>query len=162
MLNLACLFLPFGSTNAIVEVQISTQDEWMAPPLVLQIIEFVASEPGHDRYAIIEYLHSKDLLKKERTSQEVFDSLISDESFLPFLESENSIPFLKASLASNALAPIIQTYHQYYRTTVVPSMKIFESSCSVWVEYHKKQFCDLEILMAYVDTNVTGNMYILD
>ncbi|KAJ2744815.1 killer toxin resistant protein [Coemansia sp. BCRC 34301] len=116
-----------------------------APPLVLEIAEGVAAHNSSSYFPFI---------LKLAQNREVFE-LSDTQAYSQALEwiaqgallSPFDLALLRLELAAHIYAPAVVAQYQLYNSTVVPeikSVRAFDDSCNVWVQYKDKQACTVK------------------
>ncbi|KAJ3081694.1 hypothetical protein HK102_002197, partial [Quaeritorhiza haematococci] len=126
---------------------------WAAPPLIVEIIEFVAHGNRTAVFPFVSWLLSKKLVGVDETAHateaEIFKIVLEERGGVvekdPVTDS-----LLKLSISLHNHAPAVQAHYQFYTDTVAHQfedrvekgeVKKFDSECDVWVDWYGTQFC---------------------
>ena len=62
-----------------------------------------------------------------------------------FLTDPVALSSFELGLSLHTAAPKIEAYHQFYRSSVLPSLgDVYDDGCAAWVHFDGRQFCNLE------------------
>ncbi|RKP36048.1 UDP-glucose:Glyco protein glucosyltransferase-domain-containing protein [Dimargaris cristalligena] len=133
---------PLGLAHAqSPPVQVSLTAQFPAPPLALEIAEYISTENRTAYLPLLDHL----VATPTAPPQVIY------ERALAFIHQEHMLPgapaqaLLEWAMALHIAAPAVQTFYQYYTGTVVPEMhraeSEFDPNCPVWVWYNLRQYC---------------------
>ncbi|KAJ1967039.1 killer toxin resistant protein [Dispira parvispora] len=114
-----------------------------APPLVLEMAEYLASESQAAYYPFL--THFTQPQWRQKTPRSLYEAALEFVRKEHLLDTDADVALMKWALTLHVAAPAVEAYYQYYRDTVVSDMAQtdpeFDNECSVWVLYQNKQFC---------------------
>ncbi|KAF9927498.1 hypothetical protein FBU30_003215 [Linnemannia zychae] len=129
-------------------IQVSIHASWVAPPLLLEILEAVAVENKTAYFPLMRQLTGKDFLDSIASQKDLYqkslDVIQEEGHVLP-----NALSTLKWSLAMHTSAPWIQAHYHLYNSTIVPdriAKSNFDNTCGVWVDWYDRQICNISEL----------------
>ncbi|KAJ1918379.1 killer toxin resistant protein [Tieghemiomyces parasiticus] len=116
-----------------------------APPLALELAEYVASENRTAYLPLLAYLTAPaQLALPDEPLYERALAFIRKERMLPHA---TSTAVMSWGVALHVAAPAVEMFYQYYRETVVPELiavnPAFDPTCPVWTAYNERQYCQL-------------------
>ena len=98
-------------------------------------------------------------LGPETTEQEFYERALrtlKDE----FLTDPVTLGSFELGLSLHTAAPKIEAYHQFYRSSVLPSLgDMYDDDCEAWVHFDGRQFCRLEDFMDTLKQSGTTQQY---
>ncbi|KAJ1656166.1 killer toxin resistant protein [Dispira simplex] len=129
-------------------IKTTLEASFPAPPLVLEMAEYLASESQTAYYPFL--THFTQPQWRQKTPRTLYEAALEFVRKKHLLDTDSDVALMKWALALHVAAPAVEAYYQYYRDTVVPDMTQtdpqFDNQCSVWVLYQNKQFCTREAL----------------
>ncbi|KAJ3277113.1 hypothetical protein HDV01_000165 [Terramyces sp. JEL0728] len=134
--------------NPKLNVLLTLKDEWIAPPIGLEITQYIVGE-GKSPFQFIEYLKSNKLMDSE-SPRKIYDFLFTDSHIKEFVGNDQASELLKVALATHAMAPSVQAFYHYYKESVVVGRNI--KDCPVWLDLDGVQYCDLNQLPGKMQT----------
>ncbi|KAJ1994999.1 killer toxin resistant protein [Dimargaris cristalligena] len=150
---------PLGLAHAqSPPVQVSLTAQFPAPPLALEIAEYISTENRTAYLPLLDHL----VATPTAPPQVIY------ERALAFIHQEHMLPgapaqaLLEWAMALHIAAPAVQTFYQYYTGTVVPEMhraeSEFDPNCPVWVWYNLRQYCSWGSLRQALGGPASGAM----
>ncbi|RCI03876.1 hypothetical protein CU098_007561 [Rhizopus stolonifer] len=118
---------------------------WAVPNFLVEVAETVATQ---NETAYFSFIHDFIALEKKSSSwtpSQLYSEVVSVISFL----GNDNTNFFKAALAIHEAAPRIESYHQYYRESVTPTLSQYDDQCGTWIQIGKQQFCSIESFKEY-------------
>ncbi|KAI8804987.1 UDP-glucose:glycoprotein glucosyltransferase-domain-containing protein [Cladochytrium replicatum] len=152
VIALISAFAVAAVAGSVIEYQIGSvfanvESPWNAPPLVLEVLEFVKGENPSAFFPYISWLIDRGLLEEKATPKDLYRHVTDPKLASKSPLDPASLPFLKLALALHVHAPGVQASYQFYDEWAVKAVNVssttFSSECPVWIEWYGQQFCDV-------------------
>jgi len=112
----------------------------------LTIARETAAEENATAYFPILDRVSEGYFNDKSTDQELYTAfvqLLRDDGHITAPEALASFEF---ALSVRSAAPRIEAHHQFYKTSVEPSLVAEQTeACEIWVSFHGKQYCSVHL-----------------
>ncbi|KAF2487073.1 UDP-glucose:Glyco protein glucosyltransferase-domain-containing protein [Neohortaea acidophila] len=119
--------------RAIPSVNVALRTSFGAPPFLLELLETAAEENATSYFPLLDRI-ADGYFDGTSTDQELytkFRGLLQEDGHLSKAEDVSSFDF---ALSIHSVAPRIEAHHQYYNTSVHPSLGgVEEDGCESWV-----------------------------
>lgn len=114
----------------------------------------------HNETAYFNLVHEFVTLQEkssEWNDHQVYDEAVKIISTLGEYETN----FFKLSLAIHEATPRIESYNQYYKESVVPSISRYDDQCRVWAQLGNTQYCDFQQLQNAIQSD-KGDLHAIE
>lgn len=103
--------------------------------------ETAAQENSTSYFPLLDRI-SEGCFADSQSDKELYDNFVNvleQDGHLPDAEALSSF---RLALSIRSAAPRIEAHHQYYNTSIEPSLMVGQdAACPVWVHFDGKQYC---------------------
>jgi UDP-glucose:glycoprotein glucosyltransferase len=115
----------------------------------MQVRETAAEENATAYFPLLDRI-AEGRFSKAKSEEELYESFLRVLSEDGHIKDPETIASFKFALSLHSAAPRIEAHHQFYKTSVEPSLTSFHApDCDVWIDLSGGYRCDLDTLLEF-------------
>lgn len=107
---------------------------------LLELLETAADENQTAYFPLLDRV-AEGYFSDARTDEELYQAflrVLHDDGHIADTETLSSFRF---ALSLHSAAPRIEAHHQFYNTSVGPTLTKLDTDCHTWVHFHRRRYC---------------------